>query len=132
MREAGDINVRSEVSLTSFLEGFRGEYLGRQQPCIGIIDVGHREIWCKGYFKRGGQSLSRHVLRRATPRSFFSHYCFYRDRAGSACVRVSEQQHVKPCVRSRFSPFLPFTRKIVAPSLSSFRRTAVFDSFVSC
>lgn len=42
-----------------------------------------RQIQCKGYFKRGGQSLSRHVLGWATPRSFFSHYCCYRDRAGS-------------------------------------------------
>ena len=66
---------------------------------------------CKGYFKRGGQSLSRHVLRRATPRSFFSHYCCYRDRAGSVCVKKRRTTACRAEARRRFSPLVSFAHK---------------------
>lgn len=44
--------------------------------------------------------LSRHVLRRAMLRSFFSHYCCYRDRA----VRVSEDKSMQSSARQDSAP----------------------------
>lgn len=61
-REAEDITAHSEVRLTSFLEGFKCKYVGTQQPCVSNDWCEQRQIQCKGYFKRGGQSFSRHVL----------------------------------------------------------------------
>lgn len=61
-REAEDITPRSEVRLTSFLGRFKCKYLGRQKPCVINDWCEQRQIQCKGYFKRGGQSFSRHVL----------------------------------------------------------------------
>ena len=67
----------TEVSSTSFLELNLSAAL-----YDGELVSSKDKFSVRGALRGVGHSLSRHVLRRATPRSFFSHFCCYRDRAG--------------------------------------------------